>query len=178
MEPQPGARDSQAGEPSGVLLAAGRMVGFLLLVALALTIIAGVVLIPPYARLAGAQYELECLRAGIADAEGLVAANDRLIAALPHDEVLTMRLAMSQEPLAPSKEVVVRTPSAPPASPPDVIRPDRHPRPPPPAGWIFSANMKLKRTNTRRGLLLLAGAALVLALFLFAPPEKYRRQKR
>ena len=56
----------------------GRTVGFTVMGSLSLAILAGVVLLPPYARLAEARYRRDCLQARIADQETLIAVNDKL----------------------------------------------------------------------------------------------------
>jgi hypothetical protein len=56
--------------------------------------------------------------------------------------------------------------------PPGAVRLARHPRPRPPRGWMVRAAARAADPATRRGLLLLAGAALAAALFLFAPRER------
>jgi hypothetical protein len=83
---------------------------------------------------------------------------------------------MSQGELLPDNEVIVSR-DQPGRPPPDVIVPVRYARPAPPAGWMIRAAAKVQNLPTRRGLLLLATGALLVALFLFAPPEKYARRR-
>ena len=153
------------------------MVGFTVMASAAVAVISTVVLLPPHAQLVRAQYQRDCLRARTKDLEALSDAHDRLIAALPTDRVLTMRLAISHEALRPRDGSPLRIPGAGPASPPGLVRAVRHPRPAPPSDWLMRLDAKFQRPATRRGLLLLAVGALVLALFLFAPPEKYGRRR-
>ena len=104
--------------PAGLLFSAGRLVGFLLLAGAAVLLLAGVVLLPAWARLAEARYGRACPEARTADLEALAEAQERLIAALPKDEVLAMRLAIKQESLAPSDRVAYALPTVAPAGPP------------------------------------------------------------
>ncbi len=155
----------------------GRFVGFCMLMGPALAILAAIVLLSAYARLAGTRYELDSIKAGIADAESLVEANDKLIAALPEDPVLTMRLAMSQKNLLPKNEEAVPTLGAA-KTPPTLVRPTRHDKPAPPSGMWINLAAKLKNPPTQRGLIVLAAGIMLTAMFLFAPPEKYSRQDK
>jgi len=178
MAPRPGTRDSQPDSPLRVLFAAGRLVGFLVLAGVAVLIVAAAVLVPAYARLARAHYERACQQARTADLSALAEAQERMIFALPDDEVLTMRLAMSQEALSPSDRILYSLPRVRPTGSPDLIKPMRHPRPAPPPDWLMRLDARLRNRSTRRGLLLVAFGCLVLAIFLFAPPEKYHRSSR
>jgi hypothetical protein len=148
------------------------MLGFTVLAGLGLAIIAGLVLLPAYARMAFAGYERDCDKVAVAEMEATAAANAKLIADMPSSPVLTKRLAMSQGDLMPDNEVIV-PPAGAVRPPPDVVIPVRYPRPEPPAGWEIIAAGKIQHLSTRRGLLLLAIGSLMVAMFLFAPPEKY-----
>jgi hypothetical protein len=174
MVPPPGTRDSRRG---GLLFAAGRFVGFCLLAGTSLGILAAVLLLPEYARLVRVRHELAGWRAATADKEAQIKANERLMAALPKDPVLTKRLAMNQHGLLPADEVVVATSASPPQPPPALVRPPRHARGAPPSGWVMRAARRLARPPLRRGLLLLAGVAMLAALFLFAPRERQREER-
>jgi len=143
--------------------------------ALGMALAAGVVLVPAHARLVRARYERDCQRAQTADLAALAEAQERMIAALPADEILTMRLAISQESVAPSDRLAYTLPHLAPAGSPDLIKPVRHPRPPAPSGWLIRLDARLQKISTRRGLLLLALGFLMAAMFVFAPPEKYRK---
>ena len=145
--------------------------GFCLLVAVSAALAGAVLLLPEYARLARARYELARQKAANADLEALIAANEHLIAGLPQDPVLTKRLAMCQLGLWPENEAVVLDTRRPRHMPPGLVCPTPQPRPEPPNGWLMRAAARVSRPATRRGLLLLAAAALVTALALFAPPE-------
>jgi hypothetical protein len=175
MAARRGTRAS-AGAPDGVLFAAGRLVGFAVLTGLAMATVAALVLLPAYAQMRIACYERDCDRVTVAELQATAAANARLIADLPTNPVLTKRLAMSQGDLLPDNEVIVPR-ARPGRPPPDVIVPVRYARPAPPAGWMIRAAGKVANPPTRRGLLLLATGALLVALFLFAPPQKYARKR-
>jgi len=152
----------------------GRAVGFLLLAGAATASLAGVVLLPAYARTIDAQHDTACLRAEIADAEAQLAAQQRLIDALTEgkiDPVLLRRLAMNQSQFWPRHETVVVDPAAPAASPPDRITPPRSPRPARPDNMFLRVAGKFQNPAKRRGILLLAAAALLAALLLFGPTE-------
>ena len=149
-----------------------RWAGFTLLTGLGLATLAAVALLPPYARLAGSEYELAKLRAALADAEALAATNQRLIDALPKDEVLTKRLIMRQSGKLPKDEVVVFDPAAPPPPSPGAVPPERQNQPDPPSAWLLAVAGRLENATTRRGLFVLAVGAIAAAMLLFAPPAK------
>jgi hypothetical protein len=172
MADRRGIRHSPRPSPDGLLFAAGRMVGFAALAGLAMATVAALVLLPAYARMRLAIYERDCDRVTAAELRATANANAHLIADLPTNPVLTKRLAMSQGDLLPDNEVIVFK-SQPLRPPPDVIIPVRYLRPAPPEDWMIRAAAKVQNPPTRRGLLLLAAGALLVAMFLFAPPEKY-----
>ena len=158
------------------LFSAGRMFGFLWLAGMGLALLAIVVLLPAYASLSEARYELAGREAGVRRAEALVQANSKLMAALPDDETLTKRLAMSYGQLWPTDEVVVTDPGQGRPVPPDVVRmPAVEDAPPRPPSWLLSAASKLHRVQARRALMLLATAALVTGFLLFSPPQRSSR---
>lgn len=155
----------------------GRTVGFTVLGSLSLAILAGVVLLPPYARLVEARYRRDCLQARIADRETLIAVNDRLIRALPQDDVMTRRLARSQSEWIPADEAVAidLDPAKRGFAPSQIVTVTPHRRPAEPDGWIVRTAAKLQVPARRVALLLLAGVYMLVALFLYAPREKHRR---
>ena len=169
MAPQYGIRVSRVDQRGGGLDTAGRAAGLLMVAGPAVAILAGLVLLPSYASLAQAEYELGCLRATVADAKAQVQANERLIAALPVDQVLTKRLAENQLPCRPQHEVIV--PVAPQKRPPDLVQPQPRRRPARPPRWVMTAARKMQNPPIRRGLLLLAIGALITAVYLFTPPQ-------
>ena len=165
-----GTKDRRRDSRRGGLDAVGRVLGFLMVAGSGMGILAGVVLLPPYASLAQAEYELGCMRASVADAESQIRANDRLIASLPTDPVLTKRLAESQLRSSPQHEVIIPAASIQ-KNPPDLIVPQRSERPSPPPKWLMRAARRLSNPPTRRGLLLLALGALITGVYLFIPPQ-------
>lgn len=178
MEPGSGNDGSTAFQavPSGglsFLYGFGRFVGFLLLAVPALATLGALVLLPAYQQMTAKACELEKLRTDNLSFKDYVAANERLIQQASEDEVLTMRLRISQERLLPRNEVVVLDPSAPASAPPGVIVPVRRAYPAQPSNLLLSMAGKLSDANTRRGLFLLSAMAMMAAMFLFASPEKY-----
>ena len=109
MAPQCGTRHSESAARRQLVDAVWRPVGFVLLAGMALTILAAVVLLPPYVRLARVRYEHDRLLAKNADDEALVAAYDMLIESAPTDPVLTKRLAICQFGLLPRNEMIVHS---------------------------------------------------------------------
>ncbi len=156
------------------LFAAGRLIGFVTLAAPAILILAGLVLLPAYARWQHAEYEKECLATACRESAAMITAQQRLIEDLPDNEVLTKRLAMAQGELSPENEHVSSTGDRPLRPPPDVIPPIHYPRPAPPNDVLMRASVRLANPATRRGLLLLACGCMLTAMFLFAPPDRRR----
>ncbi len=142
---------------------------FCLLAGLGAVIAAGVVLLPPYARMKLTQYRRDCLTAKVADEQAALAAYDRMIAAAPHDPVLTQRLAMNQLGMAPRQAMVDRVSNV---ETPGVVRIHHTPRPTPPSGWVMRTARRLQKPRLRRGLLLLAGMSVLAAVLLFLLPDR------
>ncbi len=160
--------------------AVGRVIGFLMMAVPAMAILAGVVVVRPYASMLQAEYDEACTQARVADAEAQVQANERLITTLPTDQVLTKRLAESQLPVTPQHEMII--PSVAPfaglkRSMPDLVVPEPSPRPAPPPQWFMTAAGKLQNPATRRSLLLLALGGLITAVYLFTPPQWPSRRR-
>ena len=152
----------------------GRLAGFVLLAGASMAILAVLALLPPYAQLQQARWELDCARAGVQNAQQLVTANQRLMEALASDNVLIRRLAISQMEMVPTGEVVVDTGHSP-LPPPDMIVPPKPALPDRPDDWLLRAAIKIDNPSTRRGLVFVAMASLLGAMFLFAPPGPSRR---
>jgi hypothetical protein len=172
MAPAPGRKADEDGPTDFPLLFAfGRFVGFTVLAGVALAILATLILLPAYARLSAAQYELDCRKAQIADEETQIAYNERYRSATTQDPVLVKRLAMSQFNLKPRDEVVVAPPGAAAPPPPGAVPPRRHPRPSPPDNLLLRTAAKVETPSTRRGLFLTAAGAMLAAMFLFAAPD-------
>ncbi|MCE5328341.1 MAG: hypothetical protein LLG01_18220 [Planctomycetaceae bacterium] len=173
MALQPGTNDSPPARRA--LNAAGRMVGFLVLTVPAMTVFGSAVLLPHIVNQQHNQYLLESKQAQVADWEVLVAANDKLIAHLPVDEVLTKRLAENQLAVIPDGEEVMPPVGA--ANPPDLLHPQPHKRPSPPPAWLLRLSRRLSNPPTRRGLVVLSLGTIITAYFLFSPPSAARRRK-
>ncbi len=146
-----------------------RRIGFIALAGMATTILAGVVLLPIYGQFVKGCYERDCLQAGNSDAENLITAQDRLIDALDTDEVVTVRLARSQSDWLPYDEAVVveMTADGRTEPPGELVNIDRAARPAKPQGKLMQLAAKLESPNRKRGLLLLAAAAMITAMLMF-----------
>jgi hypothetical protein len=173
MEPGRNEPSLEQQGPLSVLLSFGRLVGFAALVTPALLAIAAVVLLPAYAQMQQAQYERACEQALTTEMLALRAANERVLAEGPDSRTLTKRYMLTQTALAPKDERVIPTGAATPL-PPSIVTPALQPRPQPPQGWVQHYAAKVEDPPTRRGILLLALGAIVTAMFLFSPPDKYR----
>ena len=158
------------------LCAAGRLVGFALTAGLALSVLAAVVLLPSYADTLAAQYQRDLAKARLTEMQALVVGADRLIAAAEADDpVLTRRLAMNHLGLRPAQETVADADRK--TGPGRLLHVPPGPWPKPPSRWLTAAAAKLRRPNIRRGLLLLAGAAMLVALLAFSAPRKYVQRR-
>ncbi len=145
------------------------VMGFCILSLLGVGIVTGLVLVPAWADLMLARHRRDCIRAEIAETEKLIAANDRLISALPQDRVLNERLAMSYLRELPENEVVVLDAGNPPSDPPGVVRPTKSPRPDPPSPRLIQLADKLSHRPTRLGLFAMATGLFIVAFCLFPP---------
>ncbi|MFA6134955.1 MAG: hypothetical protein WC869_13145 [Phycisphaerae bacterium] len=171
MEHQPGRKaDSRARGP-WLIFALGRGLGFLTLAGLAMVILAALILLPAYAQLQQVVYDRDCQQVAVNENDKTLEAQRRLIEELPDSEVLTKRLAISQGELTPDREVIVPRAGMP-TLPPDVIQPVRYPRPAKPDNLLLTLGTRIEKPSTRRGLLFLAAGALLVAMFLFSPPER------
>jgi len=177
MVPRHGTNDdgSLPGGFGRFVSATGQFVTFCLLAGMAMAVFGAVLLLPEYARLRQAEYQLARQKATIADLESLITGNDRLIAALPDNAVLTKRLAMNELGLWPEDEVVVISDRGPRRQSPAVVVTKAAPRPEPPVGWIMDAAKRVANPPTRRGLLLLAVIGLVAAMILFPGAGEQKR---
>jgi hypothetical protein len=153
--------------------AAGRAAGFSVLTGAALAILAAVVLLPEWAKLARTRHHLACTRAQTRDMEAQIEANDRAIAGVLTDPDLNKRIAIRQGALWPQNTVVaLRADGQAPA--PWAVTAPRSRRPPPPAGWLLNAEARLGDPRTRRGLCFVAAGLLLTGMLLFAPPRDRR----
>ncbi len=158
----------------GFLYAMGRFVGFCLLAVPALLIVASVVLLPAYQGMLNTLHQRDCIRADNQAIKAYIEQTERLIRQAPEDEQFTLRLRMAYDRVVTPNEVVVEDPSLQP-SVPGVVRVVAAPKPPPPSNLLLSMADKVQNPSTRRGLFLLAGLAMLAAVFLFAPAEKYKQ---
>lgn len=151
MARQPGIKASD--NPPGARLSGiiGRAMGFLILVGLAEAIIAAVVLMPAWANVVRAEYDLVVKRAEIEHSRKIVAAGARLNNAIPFDRVVNERLVKGTV-----RQDLIHTPPV--------------EYPPAPGGWMLEFADKLAQRKTRRGLFFVACVAMAGAMFLFAPP--------
>ncbi|MFP4055078.1 MAG: hypothetical protein ACLFV7_14555 [Phycisphaerae bacterium] len=147
------------------------LAGFVMLAGLAVAIVAGVVLLPPYARLVRTCYQRDCLAAQVADETAALGAYDRMIAQAPTDPVLTQRLAMNQLGLAPRNARVERTAGGQ-LTTPGVVEVQPAARPQRPNGWMIRSARRLEQPSLRRGMLLLAGLSLLAGVVLFLLPDR------
>ena len=181
MAVRPGTRAEPATDvrPAATawLFAAGRATGFALLSGAAMTLLAAVVLVPEYADLAEARYNRDRLRAETRDMTRQIEANKKTIYGLQTDPVLTKRVAMYQGTLWPENSVVVVS-RDPPSAPPHITRVPASARPDPPSPQLMRLRGRLRNPGTVRGLMLISGALLAVALFLFAPPASRQRGDR
>lgn len=162
-------RPSGAAGPSPV----ARFVGFTALATMAIAALATVVLLPAYGSLAETQYQLDCLRADVADGENLVAANEKLIASLPDDDVVAKRLARSQSQWLPADEVVVIDPAG--DEPPPLVTIQRQPQPAAPAGIVTNLATNLQSSAAKVVMLVLAAGSMLAATILFTPLARAAR---
>ena len=172
MAPQCGTRHSESAARGQLVDAVWRPVGFVLLAGMALTILAAVVLLPPYARLARVRYEHDRLLAKNADDEALVAAYDMLIESAPTDPVLTKRLAICQFGLLPRNEMIVHSSDLAPGRTPGLPTIDRRPPPARPAAWLIRTAANVDGPVARTALCLIAAVALFAAILLTGPTKQ------
>ncbi len=165
---------------SGLGLVLEGPVGFVVLVGLSAVILGLVILLPVRGCLVEAEYELATLRADVADAEARIAVNERLIEALREDDVIISRVARSQfdllpEFISPTEAVIAGADgrgSVHSAGP--LLSVPRSPRPIEPARWLLAMGERFERPPVRRGLLLLAAAAMLGGMFRFPPRVEHR----
>ncbi len=161
--------EDDASRPPAALAEA---LGFIALAGLGLAILASVVLLPSYARLLRARYERDRLAAQVRDEQAALDAYRRLIAQGGDDPILVQRLAMDTLGLVPTNEVIFHPAETTRTIPPGVVRVDRAPRPDKPAGWAVRAADRLANPAVRRGLMLLSGLTVLVAVVLFVLPDR------
>ncbi len=151
MARQPGTKADDNTRGAKLSDAIGRGVGFIVLAALAMAIVTALVLMPAWANLVRAEYDLAVKRADIEHSRKIVAAGARLNNAIPHDRVVNERLVKGTV-----RQGLIHTP------------PVEYPREP--GGWRLGLADKLAQPKTRRGLSFVAYVALAGGMFLFVPP--------
>ncbi len=152
-----------------------RFVGFYAMVTAALAVLAGVVLLEPYARLQKASHRGKCYNLRLDEAKATIAAMDRLRAHGPTNEVLTKRLAWSRLGMYPRNEVVVMNSSPDPDSEaprPGCLTRIHYPAPPEPDSWMIQAASLVRTPARRNAMLVLAVSMFLAALLLFASPHR------
>ncbi len=165
---------TSSGESDRALHSLGRLVGFSLLSALGLGILATVVLIPPYASLLQARYERDCNRALNQDYRDRIEANELFMQDIRQLDVVAIRTlessVLGQDSLNPGRQLDPRRKEwIPPAA---NLAPN--PRPEPVPAWITRLSLRVTRPNVRRGLVVLSAAALLAAVVLFWGPAGQR----
>lgn len=171
---RPGGSNKPSASGSGLLSAARRMLGFLVLAGAGLTLLAAVILLPAYAETARMQYQRDCLRAVNADMEALREARERFCKALEAgtDPVLTERLAAMQLAYRPADRLTDGDGDREARFAADLVNVPPRPRPAAPSGLLHALAARAAKGGTRRGLLLLALAAIGAAMFLFPVPDR------
>jgi hypothetical protein len=179
MGHEPG-RKGDGGAGGGIAAALGRGTAFVLLAGAGLVLLAAVILLPAWAEAARAEYQRACLTADVADARARALAVRRYADALEagNDEVLLQRHLARYLNITPPGETLPITRAAfwrengtrrrlPDGAP--VVLYEPAPRPAPPSRrWLAMAD-RLENPARRRGLLLLACAALAAGVLLFPP---------
>jgi len=158
-----------AARPAGRFV---RLACFVALVCVAGAVAATVLLLPEWARLQRTLHERDCMRANTAEMQSLVKCQQKLIDAIRNDPVLVKRLAMHHGALTPENERVYTHRSGRAASTPGAIKLPPPRLPDPPSAGIQRLAARLSTGNIRRGLLLLAAAVLMAAIFLFPPASE------
>jgi len=166
MAPQHGTKDSRPDKPESIGSFLARTVTFILLAGFGLAIVAGVVLLPAYARLNEIAFERGCLGAANNDDQKRIVANDYLIRALPHDRILAKRLTMRHFGSMPRTEYVVAATEDLRAPAPGTVTIEPTPRPEPTDNWMIALAAKLERPNGKTILTILAFIALLAAVVL------------
>lgn len=160
------------------ILASGMFqgLGFFALTGSALAIMAGLVLLHPYAKFLQVQYNRDCYGIRIEESRATVTAMDRLLAAGPTDEVLTKRLAWSRLGMHPNNELVPPNQSTHDISPAGTLSNIHYEDPPEPDPWISSLALKLQKPSRRRGLVVMTGCLVLSAMLLFRTPHLRKKE--
>jgi len=167
-----------APESSGSSFAAG-LFWFLAFGAIGTTAVAAAALLPEYAALATLRARRDALAHHVACERKLVRYNDRLIAAMRRDPVLTARLLIRYANYAPPgcRELPVDDDRAAVPTPVRIMREAACP-PAPPDDLAVRAGRWLSHRGTRTGLVLLGLGIITIGWVLFAVPPERRRSGR
>lgn len=158
--------------PDALPAKAGRALGFAALATAGLCLVAGVVLVPAYARVQLARHALAVEKAKQADEQDRLIAQEHLLAD-KDDPVLLRRMVWTQMGLAPVGVQVEDDAPAQPDPPAGEVISARHPRPAPPDTLTVRLAHRLdERPGLRRGLFLLGVGSLLLAAVMFGPPRR------
>ena len=171
MAQQRGTRDNPNVSPESLASVLGRAISFVLLAGVALAIVAGVALLPAYARLNQITAERDRLDAANTHDLDRIDAQDHMIEALPEDRILAKRLAMRHFGAIPRNEHVVAATEdlrAPQAGTVD-IEPPR--RPEPVTNWMTTTARRIANSRAHQILILLAIATLAAAVILSNAPR-------
>lgn len=142
-----------------------------MLFATAAVIFSAAVLLPEYVRWRETEYARLRAEMRVEALEAYAAAREKLIAELPHDPVLTERIAVSQGLFRPRRAQRAWQPGEG-APPPYAILPPEPDYPPPPSDALMEMGRKVRgeeNRSLRRGLVLSAGLLAVLAVLLSGP---------
>ena len=151
------------------MTAVGRMLGFTAVAGMAFAFFAAVVLLPAWARLDRARADRDALIAQTHAYDRLITHKLRLIEAIKTDPMQTERLLMQQRNCHRPGEATLAIHDAP--ADPSVLQMLAAGTPPPrPASRTLAGmSRRVQRPTVRRGLLLLSGLMMLLAVVMFLP---------
>lgn len=142
-----------------------------MLAGMAMTILASIVLLPSYARLAMARYHRDTLKSTNAQARSMVAANERLITDVQTNPRINERLARDHLGLQRDGGMIIvdsRYPDVEPLS----VKPAFQYEPAKPSAWVLDTAARLEKPLTRGTLFVLAMLAIGAGVWFFAPPRE------
>ena len=177
MARQPGTKDSTGTPPESLTSFLGRTLSFVLLAGVAIAIVAGVVLLPAYARLNHIAAERDGLDAANANDQARIDAQDRMIEALPADRVLAKRLAMRHFGAIPRTEHVVAATEDFRAPQPGTVAIAPAPQAEPVSNWMTATAQRIADERTRLILLALATGAGAAAVLLSNTPRRKKARR-
>ncbi len=167
MALQRGTKDSRSNDrPESIAAFLARTVTFVLLAAFGLAIVAGVVLLPAYARLNEIEFERARLAAANEDDQKRIDAQNNLIDALPSDRILAKRLTMRHFGSMPRTEYVVAGTEHQDAPGPGAVTIEPTPQPERTDNWMITLAARLDRPDGTMLLTTVAFIALLAAVVL------------